>query len=97
MSTYMQGNTVRLRRTFVDFDGNAYDPTNATLKIFDAQRNLIETISVDTSHKVGTGVYQVDVTLPSGYDMVVYEFSGIDPRGNPDLARRAIPTPWAFQ
>jgi len=30
--TQIQGNTIRLRRVFTDFDGAAYDPTDITLK-----------------------------------------------------------------
>ena len=92
----IQGNTITLRREFVDFSGAAYDPTNATLKLYDTQKVQIgETITVGAEHKVATGVYEVEVTLPMGYDMIIYEFSGTDPRGKADVERKAIETPWA--
>ena len=92
----IQGNTIRLRREFVDFSGAAYDPTNATLKLYDTQKQQIgETITVAAGHKVASGVYEVEVTLPMGHDMIIYEFAGTDPRGKADVERKAIPTPWA--
>jgi len=95
MSDQIQGNTIRLRREFVDFSGAAYDPTNATLRLYDTQKAQIgETITMGTGHKVATGVYEVEVTLPVGYDIIVYEFSGTDPRGKADVERKAIQTPW---
>ena len=45
-------------------------------------------------HKVATGVYEIEVTLPMGYDMIVYEFAGTDLRGKADVERKAIETPW---
>lgn len=96
MSEQIQGNTIRLRREFVDFSGAAYDPTNATLKLYDTQKVQIgETITVGAGNKIAAGVYEVEVTLPMGYDLIIYEFSGTDPRGKADVERRAIQTPWA--
>lgn len=92
----IQGNTIRLRREFVDFSGAAYDPANASLKLYDTQKVQIgETITVDAGHKVATGVYEVEVTLPMGHDMIVYEFAGTDPRGKADVERKPMETPWA--
>lgn len=94
--SYVQGNTIRLRRVFTDFNGQPYDPTDITLKLFDVQRVQIgETIAVGATHKIAVGVYEVDVVLPEGYDLVTYKFVGTDPRGNPDLESRTIPTPWS--
>ena len=96
MSEQIQGNTIRLRREFVDFSGAAYDPTNASLKLYDTQKVQIgETIAVGAEHKVATGVYEVEVTLPMGYDMIIYEFSGTDPREKADVERKPMETPWA--
>lgn len=56
-----------------------------------------ETISVTAAYKCDVGVYKVPVVLPEGdeYTMIVYEFSGKDANGNPDVLRKAIRTPWA--
>ena len=95
MSEQIQGNTIRLRREFVDFSGAAYDPTNASLKLYDTQKQQSgETVTVGAEHKVATGVYEVEVTLPIGHDMMICEFSGTDPRGKADVERKAIQTPW---
>lgn len=94
--TQIQGNTIRLRRVFTDFDGAAYDPTDITLKLYDTQKVQIgETITVGAGNKVATGVYEVDIALPMGRDIIIYEFGGTDPRGNPDVDRRPLLTPWA--
>jgi hypothetical protein len=29
-----------------------------------------------------------------GHDIIIYEFSGTDLRGNPDVVRRSLLTPW---
>jgi len=80
---------------FTDFDGAAYDPTDITLKLYDTQKGQIgETIAVGAGHKVATGVYEVEVALPVGHDIIIYEFSGTDLRGNPDVVRRSLLTPW---
>jgi len=94
----VQGTTVEITRVFTDFDGVAYDPTEIELKLFDLQKQQInETISVTAAYKCDVGVYKVPVVLPEGdeYTMIVYEFSGKDANGNPDVLRKAIRTPWA--
>ena len=92
----IQGNTIALRREFVDFSGAAYDPTNATLKLYDTQKQQIgKTIAVGVEHQVSPGIYEVEVALPVGHDIIIYEFSGTDLRGNPDVVRRSLLTPWA--
>lgn len=96
MSEQIQGNTIRLRRVFTDFSGAAYDPSNMALRLYDTQKVQIgETIAVGAGHKVATGVYEVEVTLPMGHDMIVYEFAGTDPRGKADVERKPMETPWA--
>ncbi|HHZ07104.1 MAG TPA: hypothetical protein GX401_10080 [Clostridiales bacterium] len=93
--TQIQGNTIRLRRVFTDFDGAAYDPTDITLKLYDTQKGQIgETIAVGVEHQVSPGIYEVEVALPVGHDIIIYEFSGTDLRGNPDVVRRSLLTPW---
>lgn len=95
MSEQIQGNTIRLRREFVDFSGAAYDPTDISLKLYTPEKVQIgETIAVGAGDKVGTGVYEVEVTLPTGHEMIVYEFAGTDPRGKADVERKALRTPW---
>jgi len=93
----VQGTTVEITRVFTDFDGVAYDPTDIELKLFDLQKKQVgETVTVTAElHKVDVGVYRVPVVLPEGHDMIVYEFSGKDANGNPDVLRKAIRTPWA--
>ena len=96
----VQGTTVEITRVFTDFDGVAYDPTEIELKLFDLQKKQVgETVTVTAGlHKVDVGVYRVPVVLPEGdeYSMIVYEFSGKDANGNPDVLRKAIRTPWAL-
>lgn len=91
----IQGNTIKLRREFVDFSGAAYDPTAIALRLYTTEKVQIGTaIAVGAEHRVAPGAYEVEVTLPMAHNMIVYEFVGTDPRGKPDVQRRAIPTPW---
>ncbi|MGI2326420.1 hypothetical protein [Planococcus sp. YIM B11945] len=81
----LKGDTARLCVSFKDFHGNAIDPEEVTLKIYDKQQLLSETITegiVDLSQ----GSYYCDYTADSDF---IFEFSGIY-FGKPVLSRQEV-------
>lgn len=81
----LKGDTARLCVQFRDFNGNAINPEEVKLMIYDTNELLTETITegiVDLSQ----GNYFYDYTADSDF---IYEFSGIY-FGNPVIARQAV-------
>jgi len=79
--------TVRLVVQFRDFNGNAINPTDVKLTIYDLQEEIIEAITngiVDLTQ----GNYQYDYTDTTGSDFV-FEFSGVF-NDKPVLARQEV-------
>ncbi len=88
------GNTIRLKCNFKTFAGVDSDPESITLKIYNKYRKQIgNTISITNTNKVSTGNYQYDYTVPSGYDQIIYEYSGTL-EGSTITARDAIDVSW---
>lgn len=82
----LTGDTVQLQVQFKTFDGNAIEPTNVALKIYKPTSlntfELLETISLSETEKVGVGEYHYNYTIPtelnaSSINFIVYEFSGL--------------------
>ena len=87
---YFQGDTVRLKATFPDFDGQPFDPTDLRVRIFDRQwRQIGADITTDIV-RLDVGVYIAPYTLPVGVDWIAYEWSGRDATGRPVVARRTL-------
>lgn len=96
MVTYYQGDTVRLRAVFADWSGMRLDPTSITLTVYAPSREKTgDPIPIGPEHRVSEGVYECDYTLPIGYDMLTFEFRGLDNDGRPILARQLIQPIWA--
>ena len=72
------GDTVRFTVEFKDFSSVYADPTNIILKIYDKHRRQVgSNISITESHKISTGNYSYDYTVPSNVDeYIIYEISG---------------------
>lgn len=71
----VSGDTVRLKATFYNFLGVLTDPTDLVLRIYDSDKNLLETPTLTASNHASTGVYQYDYTLPN-QSKIYYEWSG---------------------
>lgn len=84
------GNTIRLKASFTDWDGNPASPTGVVLRFYDSRRRKIgEDITVEP---VTAGQYQHDYEVES--DSVFYfEFSGIL-EGNAVAGRSVISKKW---
>lgn len=71
------GDTVRLKVKFKDFSGQAIDPTNITLTIYDSNEQQIEQFILDGTNKENVGVYFYDYQTPFWEGDLVFEFSGL--------------------
>lgn len=72
---YNKGDTVRLKATFYDWNDTPVNVTGCTLKIYDANENVIETVETASLHTGTTGQYYYDWTVTET-GLIVYEFSG---------------------
>ena len=73
---YVAGNTIKLTATFTNYEGETVseEPTNIVLKIYDANmKQYGASISVNSSDKIGIGVYSVYYTLPEDYTRLNFE------------------------
>lgn len=96
MTWYYQGDTVRLRAVFTSWDKLRVDPTDITLTVYSRSREQIgDPIPIGTEQRASQGVYECDYTLPIGYDMLTFEFRGLDSDGCPILARQSMAPIWA--
>lgn len=68
------GDTIKIKGTFKSFEGVAADPTSITLKIYDTINNLLTTINVTSANRVSAGTYEVEYTVPEGYQALYYEW-----------------------
>lgn len=88
------GNTVRLTAEFKTFEDVYADPTSITLKIYTRYHEQVgSTISIISTHKISTGIYKYDYTIPLGYNELSYEFSGTL-EGSVVLGRSEIDVTW---
>lgn len=90
------GSTVRITANFRDWDGTLVDPSTMTLRIYDKNRRQIgSSISITASHKVVTGSYKYEYTIPEGVTSeVIYEWKGILATGYAVIGRGRIPVRW---
>ncbi|GIO22488.1 hypothetical protein [Oceanobacillus sp. J11TS1] len=72
----LTGDTVRLICNFKRFDGQAIDPKNITLTIYDSNRKQIEQFSLDDSNRKDVGLYFYDYVVPDELE-IIFEFKGI--------------------
>lgn len=77
--------TARLIVSFKDFDGNAINPENVRLTVYDDKQVLTETITEGIIN-LSNGTYQYDYTADSDF---IFEFSGIYFE-KPVLARQLV-------
>lgn len=68
------GDTIKIKGSFKTFEGVLADPASITLKIYDTINNLLTTINVTATNKISAGVYEVNYTIPDGYQALYYEW-----------------------
>lgn len=68
--------TVRLKVNFKTFTGQAINPDNVTLIIYDTERNQIEQYELDDTHQEDVGVYFYDYITPDDEQEIIFEFKG---------------------
>lgn len=85
------GNTVKLKAEFRDYDGDLVDIITPQVKIYDANRKLVEE-GVPERTTVGTYVYDLVVpdyaTASKRNEPLTFEFSGR--LGDQQVAERAV-------
>lgn len=86
----LQGDTVRLKVYFKDFNSKAIDPQNVTLSIFKSNKELLEQFNLTESNKSEKGVYFYDYS-PTDLTEFVYEFKGLH-NDKPILVREKVKT-----
>lgn len=73
-----QGDTIKLRIEFRSYYGELFDPDSIVLKIFENTNTLINTINIDVlTHKLSTGIYEYEYTVPLGSGSLVYEVDSL--------------------
>lgn len=72
----LQGDTVRLKAYFKDFNNKSVDPLNVTLTIYKANKEVIEKIELTESNKSSIGVYFYDYS-PVETNEFIFEFKGL--------------------
>ena len=71
-----QGDTVRLKVNFKAFTGQAVNPVNPTLTIYNSQKEQIEQFILDDTNNESLGVYFYDYTPASELNEFIFEFAG---------------------
>ncbi|GAA0432665.1 hypothetical protein GCM10008983_06590 [Lentibacillus halophilus] len=84
-----QGDTVRLKCNFKSLNGQAIDPSNPTLTLYDDTQKQIKQITLDDTNKQDKGVYFYDYTVPDDKQEVIFEFRG-EHNKNPVVVRDSI-------
>ncbi|MEC1715922.1 hypothetical protein [Schinkia azotoformans] len=72
----LQGDTVRLKVHFKDFNGQSVNPTNVKLTIYDTNKTQIEQFILDDTYKLDVGVFFYDYTTAIELSEFIFEFSG---------------------
>jgi hypothetical protein len=85
----IQGDTVRLKVHFKDFDNKPVDPSSVLLTIYDTNKNQIEQISIGDTNREDVGVFFYDYTPAVELTGFFYEFSGRQ-NNKPILARDEV-------
>lgn len=57
------GNTIRLRNTITDIDGNPYTPDTLEIKIYDGKGILVDTIENADIECENPGIYYIDYVV----------------------------------
>ncbi|MBS3679948.1 hypothetical protein KGF86_06965 [Ornithinibacillus massiliensis] len=73
----LSGDTVRLQVQFKTFTGQAIDPTDITLSIYDSTKQQIEQFKLDDTNKNDVGVYYFDYVTPDDKQDIIFEFKGV--------------------
>lgn len=89
----IQGDTVQLRATFLDYDNQPYSPTDLVVTVYDGERNELAELTAGISG-LGNGVHSVDYTIPAGVDEIVVEWAGKDATGDPVVSRQTYSVSW---
>jgi hypothetical protein len=89
------GDTIRVTALFKDWTGAAVNPINPVLKVYELEsKEPKETIPLQEPHRIDTGTYQVDYTIPDGHGYLVLEVSG-EAGGMPQVTRVIVNRYWA--
>lgn len=83
------GDTVRLIVNFRTFTGQAIDPTDVTLTIYDNTEQQIEQFILDDTNRNDVGVFFYDFVTPNDEQEIIFEFRGLN-NSNPIVVRDSL-------
>lgn len=89
----VMGNTVRLKVSFYNFDGDPSDPTDVKLRIYDDKRKEIESFNLTQENQAGVGNFYYDYVVPRGKGELTFEFTGTL-EGTPITERGLLRREW---
>lgn len=70
------GNTIKIKAEFVTWGGSHSDIVSGNIVVYDKMRELLQTIPLTSSVKLGTGIYEVSYVVPDGYGDLTIEAIG---------------------
>ncbi|MEC1720608.1 hypothetical protein [Schinkia azotoformans] len=85
----LQGDTVRLKVNFKDFNGQSVNPTNVKLTIYDTNKTQIEQFILDDTYKLDVGVFFYDYVPANELNEFIFEFVGMV-NNKPILSRDSV-------
>lgn len=83
------GDTVRLVVNFKTFNGQAINPTDVTLTIYDNTEKQIEQFILNDTNQEDVGVFFYDYIVPNDQQEMIFEFKGVY-EGKPIVVRGTL-------
>ncbi|SDC80513.1 hypothetical protein SAMN05421663_104160 [Terribacillus halophilus] len=72
----IQGDTIRLKVHFKDFNNKSVDPSSVLLSIYDTNKKQIEQIPIEDTNREDVGVFFYDYAPATELTGFFFEFSG---------------------
>ena len=86
---YFTGSTVHLSCTFESDDGARVNPDSVFITFYNARYEEIQSVHLNESNAIETGVYTYDYILPDKEMPMIYEWNGFY-QGSHSFQRKAM-------
>jgi hypothetical protein len=90
--TILVGDTVKLKATFCNWNGEYSNIADIKCTIYNDKKNVITTITDIIN--ADTGKYECLYTVPDGYNGIIFEFSGVL-NNKPIINRQYLSVKWS--